>query len=45
MIFGVPHYEPWTVYVNIHTMVYIVEGALVKKNHYQNEDRLYNTRI
>ena len=39
MIFGVPHYEPWTVYVNIHTMVYIVEGALVnKKNHYQNED-------
>ena len=22
MIFGVPHYEPGTVYVNIHTMVY-----------------------
>ena len=38
MIFGVPHYEPWTVYVNIHTHG-ILEGALVKKNDNQSKDR------
>ena len=38
MILGVPHYEPWIVYVNIHTMVY-------KKNDYQNKNKLNNAGI
>ena len=45
MISGVPQYEPWTVYVDIHTIVYWKVLWLRKMTIRTRKARLYNARI